>query len=224
MPALAWPWTIVQTLRQQGNPIRANASRRIFLIGHNKCGTRSFNKLLNKNGYSSIHYDKGRLAKRIQANFIFSRPLLDGVDQYCGYTDMVLCGEFYAYRLFPLLDLQYPGSCFVYNTRDVSRWVDSRLNHRSGKYARTYLKRMQRAFEDSSLTMDDLRQHWHEAWQRHDADLRSYFAGRNNFFAFDITVPQEQAALCRFLRRRGYRIRGNALPHSGARPSPIETR
>ena len=71
IPALAWPWTIGQTLRQQGNPIRAKASRRIFLIGHNKCGTRSFNKLLNKNGYSSIHYDKGRLAKRIQANFIF---------------------------------------------------------------------------------------------------------------------------------------------------------
>ena len=106
----------------------------------------------------------------------------------------------------------------------MSRWVDSRFNHRNGKYARTYLKRMQRAFEDSSLTMDDLRQHWHEAWQRHDADLRSYFAGKNNFFAFDITVPQEQAALCRFLRRRGYRIRGNALPHSGARPSSIENR
>ena len=30
---------------------------RIFLIGHNKCGTRSFHKLLRKNGYSSIHYD-----------------------------------------------------------------------------------------------------------------------------------------------------------------------
>ena len=38
---------------------------RIFLIGHNKCGTRSFHKLLRKNGYSSIHYDKGRLARRI---------------------------------------------------------------------------------------------------------------------------------------------------------------
>ena len=182
MSQLAWPSNVWRFLRQQSNPIQANESQRIFLIGHNKCGTRSFNKLLNKNGYSSIHYDKGRLAKRIQANFILSRPLLDGVDQYCGYTDMELCGEFYAYRIFPLLDLQYPGSCFIYNTRDVSRWVDSRFNHRNGKYAPTYLKRMQRAFEDSSLTMDDLRQHWHEAWQRHDADLRSYFAGKNNFF------------------------------------------
>ena len=73
MSPLAWPSNVWRTLRQQSNPIQAEASRRIFLIGHNKCGTRSFNKLLNKNGYSSIHYDKGRLAKRIQANFIFSR-------------------------------------------------------------------------------------------------------------------------------------------------------
>ena len=190
---------------------------RIFLIGHNKCGTRSFHKLLRRNGYSSIHYDKGRLAKAIQTNFTFSRPLLEGVDEYIGYTDMELCGEFYAYRLFPLLDLQYPGSCFVYNTRDVNRWVESRLHHRNGKYARTYLQRMQRAFEDSSLTLDDLRRHWVEAWMRHDADLQRYFSGRTNFFRFDITVAGDQAALCRFLRRNGYRIKGNVLPHAGAR-------
>ena len=30
-------------------------------------------------------------------------------------------------------------------------------------------------------------------------------------------APSEQAALCRFLRRRGYRIRGKVLPHAGAR-------
>ncbi len=95
---------------------------------------------------------------------------------------MELCGEFYAYRLFPLLDLQYPGPCFIYNTCDVNRWVDSHLNHRNGKNARTYLNRMQRDFEDPSLTLDDLRQHWVEAWQRHDADRRTYSAGRNNFF------------------------------------------
>ena len=55
------------------------------------------------------------------SQFYLFRPLLDGVDQCCGYTDMELCGEFYAYRLFPLLDLQYPEPCFIYNTRDVNR-------------------------------------------------------------------------------------------------------
>ena len=65
MSPLAWRWNLGGIFRKQSIPIQAEASRRIFLIGHNKCGTRSFNKLLNKNGYSSIHYDKGRLAKRI---------------------------------------------------------------------------------------------------------------------------------------------------------------
>ena len=113
MSPLAWPSNVWRTLSQQSNSIQADESRRIFLIGHNKCGTRSFNKLLNKNGYSSIHYDKGRLAKRIQANFIFSRPLLDGVDQYCGYTYMELCGEFYAYRLFLLWICNIPGLVYL---------------------------------------------------------------------------------------------------------------
>ena len=75
MGVLAWDW-----LRPE--------SGRIFLIVHNKCGTRSFHKLLRKNVYSSIYYDIGRLACRIQANFTFSKPLLDGVNGYCGCMDM----------------------------------------------------------------------------------------------------------------------------------------
>ena len=76
---------------------------------------------------------------------------------------------------------------------------------------------MRRAYDDSSLNLEDPRQHWQEAWQRYDLDLKPYFAGRSNFFVFDISVPSEQAALCRFLRGRGYRIRGKMLPHDGAR-------
>ena len=115
------------------------------------------------------------------------------------------------------MDLQYPGSCFVYNARDVNRWVESRLHHRNGLYARTYLQRMQRAFKDLSLTLDDLRRHLVEAWMRHDADLQRYFSGRTNFFRFDITVAGDQAELCCFLPRNGYRIKGNVLLHAGAR-------
>jgi hypothetical protein len=68
---MAWDW------------LRPKPGRN-FLIGHNKCGTRSFHKLLRKNGYSSIHYDSGLLARRIQANLTFSMPLLDGVNGYYG--------------------------------------------------------------------------------------------------------------------------------------------
>ena len=192
---------------------------RIFLIGHNKCGTRSFVRLLRSNGYKSIHFGRGRAARRIQANFTFSRPLLEGLDRFTGYADLEVCGEFYAYRLFPQLDLQYPGSTFVYNKRDVNAWIKSRLNHslrRNGSYVDRYLNRMREAFNDPSLDIDDLRRHWKQAWNRHETDLERYFSGRNNYFAFDIGVPEEQAKLCSFLRRRGYCISGDALPHVGA--------
>ena len=132
---------------------------RIFLIGHNKCGTRSFVRLLRSNGYKSIHFGNGRAARQIQANFTFSRPLLEGLDRFTGYADLEVCGEFYAYRLFPQLDLQYPGSTFVYNKRDVNAWITSRLNHSlrvKGSYADRYLNRMRAAFNNPSLDIDDL--------------------------------------------------------------------
>ena len=86
---------------------------RIFLIGHNKCGIRSFIRLLRSNGYNSIQFGNGRAARRIQANFTVSRPLLEGLDRFTGYADLEDCGEFYGYRMFPQLDLQYQGSYFV---------------------------------------------------------------------------------------------------------------
>ena len=140
MSPLALSWNLGRIFRKQSIPIQAEVSRRIFLIGHNKCGTRSINKLLKKNGYSSIHYDKGRLAKRIQANFIFSRPLLGGVDLYCGYTDMELCWEFYAYRFFPFFGSSISGF-FIYSMCDVNRLVDSCMDHRKGAYYCTYLNK-----------------------------------------------------------------------------------
>ena len=85
---------------------------------------------------------------------------------------------------------------------------------------------MQRALEDLSLTLDDLRRHLVEAWMRHDADLQRYFSGRTNFFRFDITVAGDQAELCRFLPRNGYRIKAMCcftLGHDGRRrgiPNP----
>ena len=94
MSPLALSWNLGRIFRKQSILIQAEVSRRIFLIGHNKCGTRSINKLLKKNGYSLMYDDKGRLAKRIQANFIFPRPLLDGVYQYCGYADIEVVGSF----------------------------------------------------------------------------------------------------------------------------------
>ena len=88
----------------------------------------------------------------------------------------------------------------MYNTRDVSRWVDSRMNYRNDKHVRTYLKRRQRAFENSSLMVDDLRLYWHEAWQRNDADLRSYFSSAKQFFRLTLLSLKSKSRFALFLR------------------------
>ena len=101
----------------------------------------------------------------------------------------------------------------------MNAWIESRLNHSlrvKGSYADRYLNRMRAAFNNPSLDIDDLRRHWKQAWKRHETDLERYFTGRNNYFAFDIGVPEDQAKLCCFLRSRGYSIEGDALPHVGA--------
>ena len=74
----------------------------------------------------------------------------------------------------------------------------------------------ERAFNNPSLDIDDLRRHWKQAWKRHETDLERYFSGRINYFPFDIEASQEQAKLCSFLRSRDYSIEGDALPHVGA--------
>ena len=76
---------------------------------------------------------------------------------------------------------------------------------------------MRRVYDHLSLKLEDFREHWEEVWRRHDLDLKRYFAGLSNFSSFNIRLPSEQAALCCFLRRRGYRIRGKVLPYAGAR-------
>ena len=53
----------------------------------------------------STQYFKRRLTPWIQATFTFSKPLLDVVDGYRGYTEMESCDDLYIYRLFPLFDL-----------------------------------------------------------------------------------------------------------------------
>ena len=99
----------------------------------------------------------------------------------------------------------------------MNAWIKSRLNHSlrvKGSYADRYLNRMRAAFNNPSLDIDDLQRHWKQAWKRHETDLERYFTGRNNYFAFDIGAPEEQAKLCCFLRSRGYSIEGDALPMS----------
>lgn len=94
---------------------------KIFQIGFNKCGTRTIHRYLARNGVRSLHWDAGRLAKRMYANLAEGRELLAGYEEFDAFTDMEYLDEFgttylEGYKLYPHLAAQYPNAVFILNT------------------------------------------------------------------------------------------------------------
>lgn len=98
----------------------------VFIIGFNKTATTSLHTFFARNGFPSVHWDRGRLARRMVQNCLDDRPILDGYDQkFRVFSDMQAQSgriRIEANQYFRVLDRDYPGSYFILNTR--SWWVD----------------------------------------------------------------------------------------------------
>ena len=123
---------------------------KVFVIGHHKIATRSIHQLFKVDGYKSIHWKGGRIAETMLKNMRMSQPLLKGIESASVYSDMEYLhddGEFfYGHRLFPILDLQYPGSIFIFNTRNLDSWIKSQLAHKSKKSG-LYVRRIRKGLK-----------------------------------------------------------------------------
>jgi Sulfotransferase domain len=86
---------------------------------------------------------------------------------------------FEAYKLYPYLSAQYPDSVFILNTRDVEKWLRSRLEH--GGYAKKW-KTVLNVESD-----EELLSHWRYDWQRHHENVERYFSNsERRFLKLDI--------------------------------------
>src|SRR5262249_59470950 len=69
-----------------------NPDLKIFVIGFNKCGTRSLHIFCRKNGIRSIHWggpdDKRNLAAIMKRNIEQGANPLKGIDRYTAFSDM----------------------------------------------------------------------------------------------------------------------------------------
>ena len=152
---------------------------KIFQIGFNRCGTRTIFKYLCANGLKGIHYDKGRLAKRIVENYERGRNLIAGYEKFDMFSDMEWldrnrCLE--AYKLFPQLAEQFPNAVFILNTRDREDWIRSRLKHQDGHYALLH----KICFKLDSD--EELIEHWRKDWDSHHARVTQFFSGKSHRF------------------------------------------
>ena len=188
---------------------------RVFQIGLNRCGTKALQQLFVANGYRAAHWQGGQLAAAIEVARRRSEPLLSRAGEYDLYTDMELRGipelrtrwfpkrifrallkelavddawaPIYAYKYFAELDVQYPGSKFVLNTRNIDHWLRSRLQFKDDYRACVH-------GDDAHEGVGELVACWEADWHAHHRTVREYFAGRSkDLLVFDIeTDPIEK--------------------------------
>lgn len=80
---------------------------KIFVIGFNKTGTTSINKLLQHSNIKSIHT---------------LTPVMKIIDKYDAFTD----GDHFDFKNYYK---KYPDSLFILNTRSIYSWILSRYKH-----------------------------------------------------------------------------------------------
>ena len=152
---------------------------KIFQIGFNRCGTRTIHGYLAANGLRSIHWDDGRLARRIFANLANGDDLLAGYSYFDVFTDMEYLDDLNhleAYKLFPYLAAQYPDAVFILNTRDREDWIRSRLRFRKGGYAARYKRHLGIASDQK------LADAWREEWDHHHRRAVEFFETKPHRF------------------------------------------
>jgi len=178
---------------------------KVFFIGFNKCATRSFTSLFRGAGLNPYHGgDADPLYYQIPRNIAAGRKPLEGFEDYDAYSD----SQRLSFR-FRDIDRGYPNSKFVLNTRDVNRWIVSRLNHGDG----TYVEYMNEA-KNKNLTWDEWVSVWRLQFIEHERQVTTYFQGRSeSFLRYDI----ETDSLANFNKFIGVELApdGVELPHHG---------
>lgn len=161
---------------------------KIFQIGFNKCGTLSLFNLFERNNIKSLHWDNGNIAETILFNLKNSNKCLKGYEEYTFFSDlntMQVCGSFSnqteLFKEYKIFDLQYPGSKFILNIRDMDDWIISRLNHY------TELGTLVNVKKKYNITQAELCVLWKIDWMNHIVDVKKYFANRKeDLLIFDI--------------------------------------
>lgn len=127
--------------------------KKIVFIGFNKTGTTSLHHAFLAAGYRSIHWDYGKLAKRIFSNFSRGSDLFCGYEEYQVFSDgFFLDNKTYLNvgRLFEEM-LRIPNVYCIYQYRDPNAFARSRCNHRKYNVKPSFSKRYKKLFGFENL-------------------------------------------------------------------------
>ena len=174
--------------------LKSNKNIKIFIIGFNKCGTRTLHYFFKDNNLKSIHWDNKNLVDVFENNIKNGNKLLENgktinkrVNSNCNYSEATVFSDMTkniinkdAKDYYKQLDNDYPNSKFILNTRNVDKWIQSRIKHNKGKLLNEQMK-------FHNCDRKQLKSIWKKMYKKHIKDVKDYFKDRkSDLCIFDI--------------------------------------
>ena len=207
------------------NAPEISATRRIYVIGFNRCGTRSLTTAFKQAGIGCVHWDKNQLMLSIlsdlrrtgrinlSAHYPGSNAFLDliHVPEHGESGDHILTEGTLLHQ--QLIDSD-PEAYFILNTRHVEDWLTSRCRHLNGSFLEIYRRHLSRV-SGREFGVDDVLQDWRRMWHQAHAEILTRFQREPQLrgLVFDIELTPYKT-LKQFLAP-DYNLVGDALPRSG---------
>lgn len=174
---------------------------KVFCIGFHKTGTTSLHEALAMLGYRVCSVRKDLVGPLLRGE---AGPIEAVLQQYDAFEDNPWP------LLYRVLDEAVPGARFILTVRDVDAWYDSALSHFG---ARVTPMRQLIYGRDHGAPLGK-EQVYKERFERHYADVRAHFAGRDDLLELDLARGEGWDALCGFL---GHPVPDVPFPHANHR-------
>jgi len=174
-------------------------TRKIFVIGFNRCGLTSLAALFRSAGIRTLHYrandDDMILGAQVSANLATGRSILAGMNRFTAFLDFSFVCDWIVFegcRMFWQIHAEQPDAYFILNTRPIEHWVTSRAGYLDGRYQDAYAMAL-------GFSQVKTQQTWRKQYLAHLDDVKEHFAETpGRLLNFDIEAD-DPAILCDFL-------------------------
>nr|WP_115094656.1 sulfotransferase [Synechococcus sp. UW106] len=160
---------------------------KIIQIGFNKTGTSSLARFFSNNGFKVVGHS--RYANKIINNIHQDQPPFQGLDFDVAQDLEDHKNNLYIQDYYKEIDQSHPETKFILTTRSCEKWIESRLNHNAGRYAR-------RAMRNHGITeLNELIHRWREQFYQYHLDVTRYFKDSNNFYILPLEKIDAQGLI-----------------------------
>lgn len=173
---------------------------KVVQVGFHKCGTRSLGLLFQRAGHPVVHgkirarwRPSRNAALQMRRNLAAGRKVFAGLEGFTFYADLLYQTKrdsFEGFRRFREILRDYPGTILLLNLRDREDWIQSRMRHGHGEFAKRVMR--QRGIASREALAD----HWRREWDDHISDVRQYMAAYpEQLVEFDLDTDPVQHLL-----------------------------